>query len=145
MAAIGNAPFWKTTEALTVYNGTGSTISPYLILVADASYHLGAKLPGTSQVVQAIKGVAQAEIDTGTFDQTFAKPGDTVVCKANGAVAKGDTLYLDVSSGNEGKVAKYTDFATDGSEFIVGVADSACADEGLCSVILGGGYRNGAA
>jgi hypothetical protein len=53
-----------------------------------------------------------------------SKPGDTAVCTASGAVTRGDTVLLQTSAGNMGKVSTYTT----GTAQIVGIARTSAAD-----------------
>jgi hypothetical protein len=133
----GNSPSWKTHDSgLTVYNGTGSTLAANLFVLPDASYAKGAKSVATSAAPTSHKGVLRSSLATGTYGTTYGQPGETVVVKGSGTITKGDQLFLDSASGKEGRVKKYTNFATDGAVLLVAVAESACADGELCEALV---------
>lgn len=145
-----NVPMIDPCRYKSVKNNGAGEISANLVLVADSGADRAVKVPATSAVVRDFAGVSFRDIAAGADGEILVCEGDTAVCKASGAITRGDRVYVDTASGKEGYVKKYTDFRTDGAQLIVGVAKTTAADGELLEVELhphtvGDGFQAGTA
>lgn len=141
MTAQVNSPTWDVADWKTSY--CNAAVAANIGAVADASYDRGAKTPanGANTTMVNFKGVAKEAVAAGEYGSFARTPGDRVVMKANGAITKGDTVFLtSVDAAKEGFVKKYTDVGTDGVAFIVGQAEITAADGEFVEVTLAGLY-----
>lgn len=136
-----NVPSWDVASWKYGYNA--AAVSANICLVADSSADRGVKTPanGANNTVTTFKGVAIKNAAAGEGVSLARTPGDRVVCKANGAITRGDRVFLSTAdAGKEGFVKKYTDFATDGAVLQIGVAETTAADSELVEVTLTAAY-----
>lgn len=136
-----NVPTWDVGSWKTGY--ANAAIAANIGLIADSGYDRGVKTPpnGANTTMVNFKGVALKAAAAGDYVSLARSPGDRVVMKANGAITRGDTVFLtSADAGKEGFVKKYTNLATDGVAFIVGVAETTAADGELVEVVLQGLY-----
>lgn len=137
-----NVPTWDVGSWKTGY--ANAAVSANICLVADSSYDRGVKTPANAANTSVVnfKGVAMKGAAAGEYVALARTPGDRVVCKANGTVTKGDTVFITtVDASKEGFVKKYTNFATDGVAFIVGDAETTGADGEFVEITLRGLYN----
>lgn len=143
MAAQVNAPVWQVGDWRSAFNNAVTAIGANLCLVADSGADRGVKVPanGANTTIVNFGGVAQQAIAAGKVGRVAREPGDVVVCKANGAVTRGDTVFAtSADAQKEGFVKSYTNFGADGVVFIVGVALTTAADGEYVEVMLQGLY-----
>lgn len=145
-----NAPMIDACRYKNVQNDAVTAIAANLILVADSSCDRGVRVPTENEVVRDCAGVSFRSIAASSWGEVQVCEGDTVVCTADGAVVKGDRVYASVTAAKLGFAKKFTNFLTDGTQMIVGVAKTAAADGELFEVELhsytvGDGFQAGIA
>ena len=129
MPAQVNVPTWDVGCWKTGY--ANAAVAANIGLVADTGYDRGVKTPanGANTTMVNFKGVALKGAAAGEYVALARTPGDRVVLKANGAITRGDTVFLtSADAAKEGFVKKYTNFATDGVAFIMCYAEITAAD-----------------
>jgi len=136
MADPINKPFVDETRYLKFYNGTGSAIGANIVLVPDAATARGAKIPVLSSVIKEIVGVTQRGVPAAAEGEVIAVSGDIAVCTANGAITKGDRVYVTTTSSHLGQVSTFTGVKTNGAQFVLGIAQDDAADGSLVAVRL---------
>lgn len=134
-----NQPSWDVANFKSSY--CAAAVPACIGAVGDSTVDRGAKVPanGANTTMKTFKGVARIAVGAGEVGSFARTPGDRVVMKANGAIAKDDTVFLtSADAGKEGWPKKYTDFATNGAAFILGVAEIAAADGEFVEITLQG-------
>lgn len=114
-----------------------------LALVADTTIDRGGKVPANAANTSVVnfKGIARTAIAAGKSGPVAIAVGDIAVGTANGAIVKGDTVFVtSTDAGKEGMLKKFTSFGADGAVFIVGVAETAADDGEQFEVRLQGLY-----
>jgi hypothetical protein len=145
MAAQVNVPTWDVgcwKEGLAV-----AAVAANIGLVADTSGDRGVKTPanGANTTMHNFKGVALKAAAAGEKVALARTPGDRVVMKANGAITRGDVVFLtSADAAKEGFAKTYTSFAADGVVFIIGVAEITAADGEYVEVTLQGLFEKAA-
>lgn len=136
-----NVPTWDVANWKTGY--APAAVAANIAVVADSTADRGVKTPanGANNTVKNFKGVSQKAVAAGEYGSFARSAGDRVVMKANGAITRGDTVFLSTAdAAKEGFAKKYTDFATDGAVFILGQAETTAADGEYLEVTLAGLY-----
>lgn len=126
----------------------GAAIARGLAVVPDSTGDNGVKVPANAanNTFTQCAGIALEDIALGTstapkYGRVANVPGEVVPILANGGITKGDTVFATSNDvGKEGRVKKYTNFATDGAALIVGIANTTAADGEYCEVELVGFY-----
>ena len=111
-------------------------IGANLVLVPDTTVPRGARVPTLGEVVKEIVGVTFRAVPAAGEGDVVGIPGDIAIATANGAIAKGDRVYVTTTSGHLGQVKKFTGTKTDGAQFIVGIAQDDTSDGSLVQVRL---------
>jgi hypothetical protein len=130
-------PAWSVSNYVSLLNGSGASIPANVACVVDSANARSAKRPanGANGTAKAV-GISRKAIADGQGGDFAGTPGDIAVATANGAIAKGDTVFVTTAdAGKEGYLKKYTDFATDGAVTIVGFALSVAADGELFEML----------
>lgn len=124
-----------------------TAIARGLAVVPDSTNDNGVKVPanGADNTLFGIAGIVCEDIALGTSTAPkygrIAQPGDTVPMLANGAITKGDLLFITTTTaGKEGRVKTYVNFATNGAVLMVGFANTTAADGEYVEVQLTGFY-----
>jgi len=120
-----------------------AAVAAFIGVVADSTQDRGAKTPanGANNTVTNFKGVSPKNVPAGETGMFVCTPGDRVVMKSNGAITRGDTVFLSTADvGKEGWAKKYTNFATDTAVMIIGHAETTSADTELVEITLCGPY-----
>lgn len=134
-----NVPTWDVANYKSSY--APAAVAANIGLVADTSADNACKTPanGANTTMKTFLGVAPRAAAAGEMVSLARTPGDRVVMKANGAITRGDVVFLtSADAAKEGFVKTYVDFATNGAAFIVGIATNTAADGELVGVVLQG-------
>jgi len=123
------------TRFLKFCNG-GAAIGANLVLVPDASNARAARVPTAGEVIKEIVGVTFRAVPATAEGDVIGIAGDIAICKAYGAIAKGDRVFVSSTASYLGFVKKFTGVKTDGAQFVLGIAQDDAADGSLVQVRL---------
>lgn len=136
-------PQWDVGHYGSIFNNTGATLPPNIALVSDSGADRAGKRPanGANTSIVDFKGITRREIADQKDGDVAIHVGDLAVGTANGAITRGDTVFVtSADAGKEGYAKKYTNFGADGVVFILGVAETTAADGELVEIRLQGLY-----
>lgn len=150
--ALTNVPMPDSTRLISVRNGAVTAIGACLALVPDSTTVRGVKLPATDAVLTDFAGMSIRTIAASSDGEAIAIEGDIAIATASGTIAKGDRVFIDTATGNEGQLKAYTTFgaAGMGAKMIVGTALTAASDLEFFEVrlspgMVGDGFQAGVA